>query len=391
MCRVAHRAGPGGGDRHIGQLRINPTHGGTHLGLQMARLGDRADITAPQNAAVRQGAVIILGDAVVGDPMGHTDGAGQPVAQGRGDHHIGANRNGRPGQPRVEPAEIAGTAINHMVGQHPAPGGAHRVAVTLAVDGQHRAVLEQAAAIGERGVGDAAGEVQGMESESVGVEQSAMVAVGGERLAQPVDRPIFQAAAKGGVARLGRARQVVTAAKPGGRQHTRGQRSTRDIVALDARLDQVDGGARQAVQFAGRVGANPGADAVMGLRVTGRHETAIAPGRAPADASRLQQDRRYPAFGQAQQSIQPGEPTTDHTDRRLLIAVQGRSPTIIRQAAAVIAIGIGGGIGGGRGGGRGHGIDRNAGYRRKLTRVCRFVAAAKKASSGGPSGLPLPV
>ena len=133
----------------------------------------------------------------------------------------------------------------------------------------------------------------------------------------------------------------MTAAKPSGRQHTRGQRSTRDIVALDARLDQVDGGARQAVQFAGRVGANPGADAVMGLRVTGRHETAIAPGRAPADAAPLQQDRRHPAFGQPQQGGEAGQPATDHTDRRRDLAGQGR-PAVVGEAAAVITVGIGG-------------------------------------------------
>ncbi len=57
----------------------------------------------------------------------------------------------------------------------------------------------------------------------------------------------------------------------------------------------------------------------------GNHLTAIASRRAPARLACFQHDDRHPPFRQMQRGGQPGKPTPDNCNIRLLVRIQGRA------------------------------------------------------------------
>ena len=139
---VAHRAGPGVLDLHVGELRIDPHDVAAQKHGQPARRREpRGDAAAPHQAVPADHAVVIAGAPRVGDRAGIGNGLGEPLAERRRSGEIACDRNNGSRDRRKHRAEMRPACEYDVVGAHAAVRRVDALAHAQHVEGDRGRIL----------------------------------------------------------------------------------------------------------------------------------------------------------------------------------------------------------------------------------------------------------
>ncbi len=343
--RIAHDPRPGIFDRHALELRIDARHVARHHALQSARrFGPGGDASAPHEP-VADDAVIISGAAVIDDAAAIADGLRESIRDRRGDGDMGRDRQYRTRECGKDFADEGTAAEHHLIGAHAPARGRDPFAQAVEIGVDRRALLEDAAAEIFDLVGEREREIIGVDREGVGVVQRLVVAPRHERLAHPLGRPdqhivIEMLRQQPGLA-LHPFRVVVA-------QHVEpsGHRIDAGHALGDRRAHQLDALARERIERAGVIEADPVDDAVQALGIARRNESAVAARGLAGDTAPFQHDYVVAAAGERPRRPQAGEAAADDADRGFDLGDEPRPRPMPHRGRGIVGSGGCGGYGG---------------------------------------------
>ena len=346
VARVAHQPGPCVVDAHAFQLRKHAQQVAPQQSLHRRRRAvEHRNSTAPQQPPVRHGPVVVEGEPRVVDRRARAQNLVHPRAERLGHHHVGGDRQHARVHVSPQPRQVTATGQHQVPAAQRAAGRAHAPAGAVALDGGGGAAFVQRRAARFRQRRQAAGVLERVEMQGVGLEQRAMVAIAAHEFPQFARRHGPPLDAVGLRHQAPATLEHARIAEPVGPQHARVGVVAVDAIARDASADQVHCILRAGVEGAGALHAQPVQQCLFTGRESAEDEAAVASGGAMAERLGLQQADRVPAsLDQAQRGVEAGEAAADDAGLDLRRARQGGARRNRSRRCAVVA-GVAGGHG----------------------------------------------